>query len=67
VALSSAARSTGIVGGVSSDKVMPLRDRPSVVVKHVHADELLTQLEAVLPAKRFDTEGEAEELPPAGS
>jgi hypothetical protein len=52
-------------GGVSTDKTHPLRDRPSAVVKHVHADALIRQLEAVLPPKHFDTESTADELPPA--
>jgi hypothetical protein len=38
----------------------------SAVVRHLHADDLLRQLEAVLPPMHVDAEGMAGELrPPA--
>jgi hypothetical protein len=61
----SGARNLETVAGTALDKLLPMRDRPTVITKHVHADSLLAELEHLLPPKRFDSESTAEELPPA--
>ena len=54
------------MGGISTDKTMQLRNRPSAIVERRNTDEQMRRLAAKLGA--IDSEAEeitAEELPPA--
>lgn len=62
----SGARNLETVAGISTDKLLVLRDQPTQVVAHRHTTGLggiLEDLMRIIPPKHID--GEAHEIPPA--
>lgn len=58
------ARNLETVSGIGVDKLLVLRDRPTQVVEHRHAVEVLAELDRIFP-KRYDADSGTQELPPA--
>jgi hypothetical protein len=63
---SASARNASTVKGINVDKLLTLSGRPSQVVEHRQADDLLRKLAVIAPGV-VTVESEAEELPEPGA
>lgn len=61
---SSALQKASVAKGINLTHLMPLRNKPSQIVEYRHAEDILREIEAIVPGSvRYDVDGEAEELP----